>query len=151
MLMQSNCIKREACTHNVPVSHGGVALDYTGTFVGSLCAIHCVLCAIAPGFLALAGISILHSHEAEWLLAALAVGIGSTAAMVGYRVHRSGRIVLRFAMSCALLVAARVIEECELHTLATALAVLASILLVSTHLANRSVTHAPKLSAATDV
>ena len=135
--MQSNCIKGDACEHHPPTRKGD-ALDHTGTFVGSLCAIHCLICAVAPGVLALVGLSILHSHAAEWFMAALTIGIGVTAAILGYRVHRSGRVVLRFAAACALLVAARVIEGWELHTLGTSVAVMGGLLIVWAHLGNRS-------------
>lgn len=119
------------------VSRCCAALDHAGAVASTLCAIHCVLCAVAPGFLALAGTSIVSSHESEWAMVGLALGIGTAAAIGGYRIHRSRRVFLSFITSGAVILAARSVEEQGAGTLAAALAVFGGVLMVSAHLSNR--------------
>lgn len=137
--MQISCNSNPQCTHGAGADKR-VILDHAGAVVSTLCAIHCLLCAVAPGVLALAGTSIVYSHETEWALVALSVGIGTAAAIGGYRVHRSGRIVLQFAVSGAVILASRPLEAYGIDVLATVLAVLGGLLIVSAHVSNHSAT-----------
>ena len=108
-------------------------LDRFGSCGSLLCSAHCLLCALAPGLLAAASPMLL-SHEAEWLFVAVAAGTAAVAAVIGFRLHRSWRIVLAFAVAGLGLVASRGMEELGWGVLGTSTGVLAGLGLAATHL-----------------
>lgn len=70
----------------------------------------------------------------------LALSIGTAAAIGGYLIHRSNRVVLSFVASGAVMLAARSVEEHGAGTLATVMAVFAGALMLWAHLSNRRAT-----------
>ena len=47
-------------------------LNRLGAITSTVCALHCALCALAPALLSILGLSVLISHEAEWIFTILA-------------------------------------------------------------------------------
>lgn len=67
-----------------PTLGNRIALDRLGTIASSVCALHCALCAFAPALLALSGLGVLVSHEAEWGFTFIASILAIAAAVKGY-------------------------------------------------------------------
>lgn len=86
-------------------------LDRFGMFASSACALHCVLCALAPGILSALGAGQLLGHEAEWAFTIVAVGIAAVAFGFSYRKHQSLKVGLILAIGGGALLMSRLLEE----------------------------------------
>lgn len=86
-------------------------MDRFGAFAGSLCALHCALCALLPSLFAALGVGFLLSPGVEWGLTLLAVGVAATALVVGWRKHRSVAVAALLSVAILGLLGSRVMEE----------------------------------------
>ena len=107
--------------------------DRMGTVASSACAAHCILCSLAPGLLAVLGISWLTGHTAEWGFTLVAICFACVAIAVGRRAHSSPRAVALLGMGAAALLLGRVVEALGLHSIGTGVGLVASAVLVAGH------------------
>ena len=70
-----------------PVPEGNT--DKFGIVASTICAIHCLVCALLPFAFVGLGLGFLMSHEVEWALTMGAIAFGTVALFQGWRVHRS--------------------------------------------------------------
>ena len=111
-------------------------IDRAGMVASSACAAHCAVSALLPGALSAAGLGMLLSHEAEWVLTGIAVAFAVGALAVGWRRHRSTAVAVALGAGIAGLVGARLIEEAGIHGVGLALALVGGAILVYGHVAN---------------
>ena len=93
----------------------GDLTDRAGSVASSLCALHCALCAVAPGLLGLVGAGFLLSHRVEWLLVLVAILLGIGALVLAWRSHRSKRVMAYLSCGMLGLLVARGIEMSSGH------------------------------------
>lgn len=67
----------------------GLHVDKLGVFASALCAVHCVVTALALGLLSATGLSFLDSPLMDALFVGTAVVVGGIAVWHGKRIHRS--------------------------------------------------------------
>jgi len=91
------------------------SLDLVGAFNSTLCAIHCMVVAFLPGWMALLGLGALADGEAEWGVTILSVLVASVALRSGFRHHRSRLAAALFVIGIIGLLAGRVWEESAEH------------------------------------
>ena len=84
--------------------------DRLGSIASSVCAVHCALCGLLPIALTTFGLGFLISHEVEWLFSITAILLGLVAAVLGWRQHRSFRVVSVLGIGIVLLLASRGLE-----------------------------------------
>ncbi|MGF1465102.1 MAG: MerC domain-containing protein [Sandaracinaceae bacterium] len=89
---------------------GGEHLDHVGALASSLCAAHCVLCAVLPAAFGALGLGFFVGHQAEWGFTVVAVLFALGACALGWLRHRSIAVALLFALGIAGLVASRGLE-----------------------------------------
>ena len=113
-----------------------VWLDRFGSVASATCAVHCAVMSVAPAVVSLLGLGVL-AHEAfEWGFFVTAVSFAFAAALLGYRTHRSGWVLLGFAAGVVVLSLGRLGEALELHEGGVILAGVGGGLLVASHLAS---------------
>ena len=88
----------------------GGTVDRCGAFASTMCAVHCLACALLPATLAALGLDFLIGHETEWLLTIIAVLFGITALVLSWRSHRNTYILLALSIGIVGLLSARVLE-----------------------------------------
>lgn len=69
-------------------------VDRIGAVASSLCAVHCLVCALLPVAFSALGLGFLAGHYAEWAFTAIAIAFAVGALVLGWRRHRSGLLVL---------------------------------------------------------
>lgn len=121
-----------------------LGMDHVGMFASTACAIHCVLMILIPSGLALGGFKALFSHEAEWAIAFFSVGLGLIAVAIGYRLHRSNKVLAIMLASAAGLFVSRFLEEWHLVALGTALGIVCGVGLAVGHFLNLRATRCCK-------
>lgn len=72
--------------------------------------------------------------QAEWGFTVLAVLFGTAALVISWRRRRTPLLVVLFGLGIAGVLAARVMEEAEIHGSGTVVGVLAGLALVAAHL-----------------
>jgi hypothetical protein len=113
------------------------SIDRLGALASTACAVHCVLGAVLPEALGAAGLgAALLSHEMEWGFTLAAIAFASVALFLGWRRHRSLRVVSTLAAGIAALLLARLLEDSADQQLGSALSVLAGWTLVVGHFSN---------------
>ncbi|PRP91273.1 MerC mercury resistance protein [Enhygromyxa salina] len=138
---------------------GDEGLDRAGTVASSVCAAHCVVCAVLPAAFGVLGLGFLTGHGAEWTFTLVAVAFAIGALHFGWRRHRSRGIALLMVLAIVGLLASRGIEGVEphhdgehhhdehhhvasaeppgsIHLAGTALGVLAGLMLATGHVLN---------------
>jgi len=85
-------------------------LNRMGAITSTVCALHCALCALAPALLSVLGLSVLISHEAEWIFTILASIIAIAAAIKGYCQCESWKKPMMFVTGILILLIARSTE-----------------------------------------
>jgi hypothetical protein len=90
-------------------------IDLVGSFASMLCALHCASAVFIPTALGALGLGALIGHEAEWVFTLVGIGFAATAALVGWRHHRSTLVVSLLALGIAGLLASRAIETSASH------------------------------------
>ena len=88
----------------------GGTVDRCGAFASTICAVHCLACALLPATLAALGLDFLIGHDTAWLLTIIAVLFGLTALVLSLRSHRNILILLALSVGIVGLLSARVLE-----------------------------------------
>lgn len=109
-------------------------VDRLGSVASASCALHCLTVSLAPALVGFLGVEFLANEAVEWGLFASAVVFAVLAAGLGYRVHRSGKVLASFAIGLGALSAARFGEALDLFEGTLVLAVLGGGVLVASHL-----------------
>jgi hypothetical protein len=115
---------------------GHRSVDRFGALASTACAVHCVLSASLPEALAALGLSALLGDDTEWAFTLCALAAASGALLLGWRKHRSPRVVSTLGAGIALLLLARLLEDWVGESVGTVLSVLAGVVLVVGHLSN---------------
>ena len=113
-----------------------VALDRLGTIASSVCALHCVLCSLAPALLTLLGLGVLVSHEAEWGFTFVAALLAIAAAIKGYCPCGSWKVPAMLLTGVVVLFIARFNEALGMGIPEVFITVVGGSILVGGHLAN---------------
>lgn len=101
--------------HTPPETDPQSKIDRIGVIASSLCAVHCLLCALAPAAFAALGLGVLLGHEAEWAFVAVTILIASGALALGWRRHRSRRVVALMLLGFVALLGSRGLEMSSGH------------------------------------
>lgn len=124
-------------------------IDRLGGLASSLCAAHCLLCAVAPSLFTLLGLGALLGHRAEWGFTLLAAGLAASALLFSWRRHRSPLVAAVFAAGIGGLFLSRALEEAGSDGLGLVLGVSAGAALVLAHAINlRSAAHNRRMASA---
>ena len=133
---------------------GDEGLDRAGMLASSVCAVHCVVCALLPAAFGVLGLGVLSGAVAEWGFTLVAIAFAAGALSFGWRRHRSRGIALLMILAVAGLLASRGLEGGEGHhhdehhhaesgeahggegLAGTAVGVLAGLMLLTGHLLN---------------
>ncbi len=103
------------------IKHEGV--DRIGALASTLCAAHCVLCALLPAAFSAMGLGVLLGHQAEWLFTLVAVAFAIGALAFSWRRHRSVRVAALLSLGILGMFTSRFLEmsgESEGHAAVTA-------------------------------
>ena len=115
------------------------SFDALGAAASLACAVHCALMPLVLGLLPLSGFVLqLADPRMEWLLVSLSLSLASISLVVGFKQHRSHRILLLFVAASSALLVARLGEELGWSLPAREMAIGAALLLVASHLLNAS-------------
>jgi len=125
------------------------ALDRIGSFASSACAVHCGVCAVAPGILATLGISWLAGHKTEWAFTMIAVSIALVAMVSAWRSHRSHLALSLLSIGAVGLMLSRGVEEGGSHAWGAGIGVASGLVLLAGHLANLRVARANRAGCQT--
>lgn len=109
-------------------------VDRAGAACSLACTAHCVLLALFPSIPAVLGLGASVGPQAEWGFTVLAVVFATAALVIGWRRRRAPLLAVLFALGIGGVLAARVMEEAEIHGSGTAVGVLAGLALVTAHL-----------------
>lgn len=86
------------------------AVDKCGAVASSLCAIHCLLCALFPAVFSLLGLGVLLGQKAEWIFTLIAIGFALVALVFSWRRYRSVAVATLLVLGIAGLLTSRVLE-----------------------------------------
>ena len=125
-----------ASTNSTNSTDGRFVLDRLGTIASSVCALHCVLCSLAPALLTLSGLGVLVSHEAEWGFTFVAALLAIAAAVKGYCPCGSWKVPAMLLTGVVVLFIARFNEALGMGIPEVFITVVGGSILVGGHLAN---------------
>jgi len=111
-------------------------LNRMGAITSTVCALHCALCALAPALLSVLGLSVLISHEAEWIFTILASIIAIAAAIKGYCQCESWKKPMMFVTGILILLIARSTEALGINIPEVYITITGGSILVLGHLSN---------------
>jgi len=111
-------------------------LNRMGAITSTVCALHCALCALAPALLSVLGLSVLISHEAEWIFTILASIIAIAAAIKGYCQCESWKKPMMFVTGVLILLVARSTEALGINIPEVYITITGGSILVLGHLSN---------------
>jgi hypothetical protein len=111
-------------------------LNRLGAITSTVCALHCALCALAPALLSVLGLSVLISHEAEWIFTILASIIAIAAAIKGYCQCESWKKPMMFVTGILILLIARSTEALGINIPEVYITITGGSILVLGHLSN---------------
>ena len=126
---------------NVSTEENSVVLNRLGALTSTVCALHCALCALAPALLSILGLSVLISHEAEWIFTILASILAIAAAFKGYYTYESWKKPMIFVAGIVILLIARSTEALEFNVPEVYITVIGGGILVWGHLSNLRAYH----------
>lgn len=89
---------------------GRVPIDRLGAAASTICAVHCVICALLPATFGAMGLGVLLGHEVEWGFTLVAVIFAASALTVSWRRHQSRVVATLLVLGIAGLVASRCLE-----------------------------------------
>lgn len=113
------------------------SIDRLGALASAACSVHCVSTAVLPQAIAAIGSgSALLGHELEWGFTFAAFSFAALALVLGWRKHRSVRVVSTLGAGIGVLLLARLLEGCVSEPIALALSVVAGLTLVVGHGSN---------------
>ena len=121
---------------NVSTEENSTVLDRLGALTSTVCALHCALCALAPALLSILGLSVLISHEAEWIFAILASILAIAAAIKGYYTYESWKTPMMFVAGVLILLIARSTEALGIDVPEVYVTIIGGGILVLGHLSN---------------
>lgn len=110
--------------------------DRLGGVASTVCALHCLVSALAPALLLLLGIGAAANELLEWGLFALAIGLAIPAAILGRLAGVRAWVSIAFALGAVALVSGRLAEASHRFEGGGVLAVIGGALLVFGHLGN---------------
>lgn len=87
------------------------SLDKFGILGSIMCAVHCAICAFAPGIFHFLGCTLLLDSSAEWLFTGMAFLIASLSIYVGFTRHGQKKLLAVFVVGILALVTSRILEE----------------------------------------
>ena len=90
-------------------------VDKLGAIASGACAVHCAICALLPVAFSALGLGFFKGHEAEWVFTAVATVFALGALVMGWRQHRSIRVVGLLAVGIVGLLASRGLEMGSEH------------------------------------
>ena len=111
------------------------ALDRVGVVTSSLCALHCMVTALGPSFLAVLGLTALLSPEVEGWLSTAALIIASVAALLAIATQRRWTTASILAVFAFALLMVRRFED-TLEGWAEPISILIAVGLVGAHILN---------------
>ena len=91
------------------------SVDQIGVAASTVCALHCVSCALIPVVISAWGLGALLSHELEWLFTSFAALLACWAAWGAWRQGRSWVVLTLFSLGVTALLASRIIEVSSAH------------------------------------
>ncbi|MEM9729888.1 MAG: MerC domain-containing protein [Myxococcota bacterium] len=109
-------------------------IDRAGVVSSTVCAVHCASAAAAPSLIAALGLSVLVGPMFEWGFTVLAVLLGASALVIGWRRHQTMSVALVLGAGILGLLLGRVLEMNEFHGAGTVVSVVAGVALVVGHL-----------------
>lgn len=112
------------------------AIDRFGAMASTACALHCLLGPSLPGVLGALGLGALLGHGTEWAFTLLALVFAATALFLGWRRHRSVRVISMLGAGVTALLLARLLEHALDEAAGAVLSVLAGLTLVVGHVSN---------------
>lgn len=121
---------------------GDGRVDRVGALCSGVCAAHCGSSAFFPHIIAALGLTAWFGHTSEWALTTLAVSFASIACVVTWRRLGPHWIHTVFATGIIGLVAARAMEEMNVHGVSWALGIVSGVLLASGHVLSMLLTRA---------
>ncbi|MGK0362623.1 MAG: hypothetical protein ACI9U2_004944 [Bradymonadia bacterium] len=98
-----------------PEQPGATRVDSVGAVASGLCAVHCAVCALLPALFGTLGLGMLLGHKAEWIFTLTAIAFGVGALVLGWRRHRSARVVFVLGLGIVGLLASRGLEVGTAH------------------------------------
>jgi hypothetical protein len=112
-------------------------IDRLGALASTACSVHCVLTAVLPGAIGAIGSgSALLGDELEWGFTLAALSFAVLALVLGWRKHRSLRVVSTLGAGIGVLLLARLLEGWVSEPVGIALSVVAGLTLVVGHGSN---------------
>ena len=111
-------------------------LDRIGASTSLLCAIHCAALPFVVTLLPIVGLGFIASEAFEWGLVAAAVALATVSLAIGYRKHRSLRVLALASGAILLLIAGRLAEHHDWSISGAVLAVLGGVALAAGHYVN---------------
>jgi intracellular septation protein A len=129
-------------------------LDRVGAVASAICAVHCVLTGVALGLLSFLGVGFLGHSMVDKFFLGVAVVVGSTALLMGFRKHKKWQPAILFVVGLSLLLATNFLfahdhahhpDHFHLHTsdlLVHTMSAIGGICLVAFHVWNQKLQHA---------
>ena len=111
-------------------------LDRAGATASLACAIHCAVLPFVVTLLPVYGLSFLAGETVEWILVGIAIALAAVSLLLGYRRHRSVRVLSMLSAAVVLLLAGRLAEHQTGSLNGTFLAVAGGLVLVGAHVLN---------------
>ncbi|MEM9192365.1 MAG: MerC domain-containing protein [Myxococcota bacterium] len=90
-------------------------VDRIGAVASSMCAVHCALVAMVPAVFGALGLGFLLGQGAEWVFTLIAIAFAAGATVIGWRRHRSRKVVALLAIGIVGLLASRGLEMGSSH------------------------------------
>ena len=117
-------------------------LDKLGASASLACAVHCAVLPFVVTLLPVYGLSFLVGETVEWILVGVAVSLAAVSLLLGYRQHRSVRVLTMLSAAVVLLVVGHLTGHEASHLGGavplnkTILAVAGGLILVGAHILN---------------
>jgi len=112
-------------------------IDRLGALASTACSVHCVLMAVLPEAIgALGSGTALFGYELEWGVTLAALSFAALALGLGWRKHRSLRVVSLLGAGIGALLLARLLEDGVSESVGLTLSVVAGLTLVVGHGSN---------------
>lgn len=120
-------------------------LDRIGVVASTLCAIHCVVVALAFGLLPVLGLAFLKNPWTDWLFVAVAGLVGGPAMILGYRKHHKPLPLALFGLALGVvlfgLLGMAHEHEAGHFDIAHVVTTVGGLILVAAHLLNQKLSH----------
>lgn len=111
-------------------------LDLAGAVTSGLCALHCALMPVAAAILPTIGLGMLADEGTETALLGASAALASIGLGLGYRRHRSGRVVALVAVGLGMLALGHLAEPRGSEVLGVVAVVAGGLAVAGSHLLN---------------